>query len=321
MRSAARITVASCVVVAVAGGVLAGASPAAAKVCDGVTVPCAIGDTGPGGGIVFYDAGAPQAWGRYLEAAPAGWFENPNSPAPVLILLPGIVRSVKVAADRGSAAVSWQAPASGGAPDSFRVVTDPASKGCSTSKRTCTVTGLAAGRSYAFSVVAVNAAGDGATSKAVSRRIPAAARPPAPKPVPSYRVFPRAAGGDPGKQWCPSGAAGYGVYLPTGTGIGTGRANTQIIIAACGTDTAAGLASSYYRGGGRDDWFLPSKDELNALYAQRAMVGGLAAVAFWSSSQFGDYANYAWLQWFFNYGNQFDNNKYDANRVRPVRAF
>ena len=32
---------------------------------------CAVGDTGPGGGKVFYDAGSLQSWGRYLEAAPA----------------------------------------------------------------------------------------------------------------------------------------------------------------------------------------------------------------------------------------------------------
>lgn len=39
--------------------------------------PCSIGRIGPGRGIVFYDAGSEQSWGRYLEAAPAGW--NPNS--------------------------------------------------------------------------------------------------------------------------------------------------------------------------------------------------------------------------------------------------
>ena len=35
-----------------------------------------VGDTGPGGGIVFYDAGSVQSWGRFLEAACAGWQNN-----------------------------------------------------------------------------------------------------------------------------------------------------------------------------------------------------------------------------------------------------
>jgi len=38
-----------------------------------VGVSCPIGSTGPGGGIVFYDAGSQQWWGRYLEVAPNVW--------------------------------------------------------------------------------------------------------------------------------------------------------------------------------------------------------------------------------------------------------
>mgnify|MGYP006273747815 CR=1 FL=1 len=45
---------------------------------------CAVGNTGPGGGTVFYDAGSLQSWGRYLEAAPASatsatWCNNTSS--------------------------------------------------------------------------------------------------------------------------------------------------------------------------------------------------------------------------------------------------
>ena len=43
-----------------------------AKICV-VGGICKVGNTGPGGGVVFYDAGSQQLWGRYLEVAPSDW--------------------------------------------------------------------------------------------------------------------------------------------------------------------------------------------------------------------------------------------------------
>lgn len=39
---------------------------------------CNLGDTGPGGGVIFYDAGSNQSWGRYIEAAPLNWYQDFN---------------------------------------------------------------------------------------------------------------------------------------------------------------------------------------------------------------------------------------------------
>lgn len=50
-----------------------GATTLTVRATQNCTTNCLIGDTGPGGGIVVYDAGSVQPWGRYLEVAPANW--------------------------------------------------------------------------------------------------------------------------------------------------------------------------------------------------------------------------------------------------------
>lgn len=174
---------------------------------DGVAGVCEVGDTGPGGGVVFLDAGSRQSWGQYLEAAPPGWSGKPS---------------------------------------------------------------------------------DGA------------------------------------KWWCPLKQPGWNAVLATGEAIGTGAANTQVIIENCGSDTAAGLAAAY-RGGGKTDWALPSKGELTAMYDRRQKIPGLTLRNdYWSSSQSkrADLNNFA-DERDFSDGSQSEGQK-DASwgfYVHPVRAF
>jgi len=199
-------------ILAVMGLGTGGASVAHAAECDANSDTCAIGDIGPGGGVVFYDAGSRQPWGRYLEVAPNTWFS--------------------------------------------------------------------------------------------------------PK-------------GDPRIQWCNRKKSGYANVLKTDTRIGSGTANSQLIIDRCGTASAAGKANAY-RGGGKKDWFLASKGELLLLWEQRKKVPNLPNDAMWSSSQWElepgsdvstDFVpTQAWLM-FPPTGKANIGSKSIGQFVRPIRAF
>lgn len=102
------------------------------------------------------------------------------------------------------------------------------------------------------------------------------------------------------------------------TAIGSGSANTEYIINQGGHTASAAQICNDYRENEEGDWFLPSKDELNLLYLNKAVVDGLDNGGYWSSSE-ADAAN-AWQQDFFN-GIQGESNKGLDFRVRAVRAF
>jgi len=113
----------------------------------------------------------------------------------------------------------------------------------------------------------------------------------------------------------------YSTTGATGIALGTGSANTDAIIASQGSPAssyAAGLARAY-TGGGHGDWYLPSKEELNKLYLNKAAIGtSWDALVYWSSSEASAVSAYS--QSFTN-GHASGEVKQDLQGVRAVRSF
>ena len=192
----------------------------------GANTFCRVGDIGPGGGIVFYDAGKDEYWGRYLEMAP---------------------------------------------------------KSCE------------------------------------GERLPW-------RPVGNVKII-----------YAGSGSQSAAELRVLAKGLGMGKVNTRVITLALGAGVkpyAAKFAEDSTCGG-KDDWFLPSKDELDIAFNRLAQnrvagndtpIGGFNKGFYWTST---DYNNStAWTQYFMD-GQQFDRvQTIDGNknpptpfRVRPIRAF
>ena len=179
---------------------------------------CKIGDTGPGGGLVFYVAAKPQPWGQYLEAAP-----------------------------RTLGNIPWCPNRSG----------------------------------Y--------------TSAAVEAVM---------------------------KKFGVDGSKMTGALL----GLGDGRLNSAFLAIVCDATSAVRVADAYVNGG-RDDWYVPSRDELVEMYRTRALLKLSNYPSMWSPDKFvgsSDIAGsaYAWGLDFARGGVMPMSKTNNSNfALRPIRAF
>jgi len=117
--------------------------------------------------------------------------------------------------------------------------------------------------------------------------------------------------------------------------IGTGKSNTEAIIKNCGESgleygvaKVAAKAAGDYQGGGKNDWFLPSFEELKLMYKvlHKKGIGGFAKGSYWSSSEADE--SYGWGLNFKENDTSADcpfkegyDDKVNYHLVRAVRAF
>ncbi|MFZ4600797.1 MAG: hypothetical protein ACOYNN_19305 [Terrimicrobiaceae bacterium] len=132
---------------------------------------------------------------------------------------------------------------------------------------------------------------------------------------------------DTNRTWSPTGQRSN--VIASQEGIGWGYKHSVTIAALAGSNTtnsAATLARSYSVTVGStvyNDWFLPSKDELNEMYLQKSMIG-LSEAPYFSST---DNTNIdagtraAYSQSMQSGAVIPDAFKYYSDFVRPIRAF
>lgn len=103
-----------------------------------------------------------------------------------------------------------------------------------------------------------------------------------------------------------------------GTGIGEGAENTRIITEKTGEGNYPAKLCADLEYKGYNDWYLPSKDELQLLYKMKDVIKGFADAYYWSSSEASNAD--VWYQSFFN-GVAYKIIEHNKAHVRAIRAF
>ena len=114
------------------------------------------------------------------------------------------------------------------------------------------------------------------------------------------------------------GCYGTAISGADGTALGSGNQNTIDIVAGCPTAGIAARICSDLELNGYSDWYLPSHDELNKLYLNRAAIGSFETAMYWSSSESDNFLASAL---YFGVGGQSTFIKTNTYCVRAVRAF
>lgn len=114
-----------------------------------------------------------------------------------------------------------------------------------------------------------------------------------------------------------------GVYGVGATELGTGLQNSRAIYHEDVYGNGAASICEKLVLGGYDDWFLPSKDELNKLYLNKAAIGGFVNYVYWSSSGSYIYQNLYYSGWTQHFDSGYQDGQFGDERsgVRAVRYF
>jgi hypothetical protein len=115
----------------------------------------------------------------------------------------------------------------------------------------------------------------------------------------------------------------YGTEIGgTSAAIGSGQANSTLIINGCEEFNFAAKICNIYIWDGYYDWFLPSIDELNELYINLYLngFGGFSSDFYWSSTEWVDSDTHG-TGLSYNTGTSSSYHKSNDFNIRPVRAF
>lgn len=103
-----------------------------------------------------------------------------------------------------------------------------------------------------------------------------------------------------------------------GTAVGTGQANTAKMLLQGKTLGYAVKYCNEFISGGFNDWFMPSKDELMAMFVRRFEIGGFGTKTYWSSTEV-NYQDGLAVSFANGVADNWDKNR--RMEVRAIRAF